>query len=88
MTLLDSFIAELRADPLLADLADELADGLHTLESDADARSIEVSDSIEWILRQRRSPREKLQAILTLFKWDTTATPGTSISMKQLTGWI
>jgi hypothetical protein len=84
----DNFIAELRSDPAHAPLADEITDGLHALADNADERAIELSDSINWILRQPRSLREKLQAIVTLIQWDTTATPGTSVSMKKLTGWI
>jgi hypothetical protein len=87
MRSVDRFIADVRGNPEFAAAADELAIWLHTLALDVDAQSIEVTDSINWILRQRRSLREKLQAIVTLIQWNTTASPGTSISMKRLLGW-
>jgi hypothetical protein len=87
MTPLDSFIAEVRGDPQFVEMADEITDGLHALADNADERAIELSDSINWILRQPRSLREKLQAIVTLIQCDTTAPPGTIVSMKKLLNW-
>ena len=84
---LDNFIAELRADQDYAPLADEIKDKLDALAGNADEYSIELTDSIDWIVQQRRSLREKLQAILTLIEWDTTAAPGTITSMKELLHW-
>jgi hypothetical protein len=84
---IDSFAAKLRDDPQFAAAAEEIGDDLEGLAGNADERAIELSDSIDWILQQRRSLREKLQAIVTLIQWDTTAPPGTSVSMRRLTGW-
>jgi hypothetical protein len=84
---LDKFISELRASPDYAPMVDEIKDNLDALAGNADELAIELTDSIDWIVRQRRSLREKLQAIVTLIQWDITAPPGASISMKKLTGW-
>ena len=91
---LENFFAELRADPRLTDAVDNLEEPWLVLTAVNDARAIEWLDSLMWIVRQPRSLEEKCRAaakltetIKKLIEADKTLPPGTSINLKELTGW-
>ena len=63
---LEAFIAQIRElAPIKADPAkgDAFEEELRSLFAEDDERSLELSDSINWILKQERSAEEKLAAI-------------------------
>ena len=87
---LEAFIVQIRElAPIKADPAkgDAFEEELRSLFAEDDERSLELSDSINWILKQERSAEEKLAAIGKLLDADETARPGTVIDVKKLLGW-
>jgi hypothetical protein len=65
----ESFIAEMRADPVLRDHADACAAALEAidLEGDGTPDAIILMQAVEWIAKQPRTLDEKLKALHKLF---------------------
>jgi hypothetical protein len=84
---IDTFVAELRADPLYNDLAEGLEEQFRIIADTGEGRAIEITDTLAWIFRQQRSVTEKLVAIDKLFKAEATMPAGTTVSMRNLLGW-
>jgi hypothetical protein len=61
------FIDEIEADPRIADLADDVRAGLEQIYQDDG--TLEYQDAVTWILRQRRSIRERIEAIDKVGNW-------------------
>jgi hypothetical protein len=79
------FIAALRADPRLAHRAEGMALALSEIDFCANsvAEAAAFYESVEWILQQQRSVKQKLEAIDRLNLSGRSA----SMSMRELTGW-
>jgi hypothetical protein len=80
------FIAEVRAEPELASLADEMERALHAVdcEGDTNVHAAAFFSAVEWVLKQPRTIREKLDVICKL-----TGMKGKVVipSMQEFSGW-
>ena len=84
---MDAFAAEIRADARIADLGEMAEAVLHFLTHSDETGAIELTDSLDWILKQPRTLREKVVAIGKLLQAEQTMPAGTSVSLRELLGW-
>jgi hypothetical protein len=82
----ESFIAEMRADPVLADDAEACAAALQAIDYEGDSctDAIVLMQAVEWIVGQRRTLEEKLRACHKLFAQKGHVRID---SMREFTGW-
>jgi hypothetical protein len=82
----ESFIAEMRADPVLAGHAEECDRSLRALDlkGDGSPDAIILMQAVEWIAGQRRTLEEKLRACHKLFAQKGHVRID---SMREFTGW-
>ena len=86
MTPFANFVAEMRATPCLADMADGFAEAHRAIELESihNAEARKFLKMQNWIFSQPRTLGEKLGALEKL----TSLPPGPRIvRLKQLTGW-
>jgi hypothetical protein len=85
-TTVESVIAEMRADPVLAGHADACAAALRAIdmEGDGNTHAIVMMQAVEWIARQRRTLDEKLRACHKLFAQKGRVHIN---SMREFCGW-
>ncbi len=86
MTAFTAFVTDLRAEPSLAVFADAVAEAHRSLELESvhNHDALQVWRAVNWILRQPRTVREKLDALVKL----TSLPAGPRIvRMRHLTGW-
>jgi hypothetical protein len=62
------FIAEVRAEPELASLADEMERALHAVdcEGDTNVHTAAFFAAVEWILKQPATLRERIEVLVAL----------------------
>ena len=85
---LKQFVAEIRAEPTIADFADDVENVLKaTYEEGAESGdAIEFLDAVRWVVRQRsRSLLEKSAAILKLATHETNGRE--PIHLRKFLGW-
>jgi hypothetical protein len=85
MNAVSKFVRELRANPELAAVADQVGSAILAvdIEADGNPHMLQFHAGVDWILRQDRTAEEKLEALrrLSSLKGKVTA------SMQDLTGW-
>jgi hypothetical protein len=87
MNEIEKFIAEVRAAPQWASIADQLEEVFQTLhrEGDDNADAVELFDAIRWIVRQPRSIEERMRAMKMLFDLSGKVV---NLNLREFLGWV
>jgi hypothetical protein len=79
------FVADLRADTYLSDVAEGISRGLDEIDRAADFNSDFAAffECVQWVLKRPKPIREKLDVIGRLMELQGKVT----VNMRQFTGW-